>query len=249
MATGPLAVNSKLMVAKILNCDGINEDEFKTALGGVRGLYLGSYKNSILRAWILSLKGGGFFEDFILLAQQLLRRRHIAASSSSWPLLNPVVIVPSPARKKFSGVGKEGSLSKVDSPDHAASLASALSKVTGWPVLDILTFALDVDEMKEQKDQSLSQRRQRKFQLKEPGVLDHRQARILKPLPTHDLSPLCHGDGETMDHRTDFIEYGTIIFIDDVVTTGSTARAAWKALGCPDFFEVWCIAFQPKSTK
>lgn len=33
-----------------------------------------------------------------------------------------------------------------------------------------------------------------------------------------------------------------IIFIDDVVTTGATALAAYKALGCPRNFEVWCLA-------
>ncbi len=38
---------------------------------------------------------------------------------------------------------------------------------------------------------------------------------------------------------------GTFIFIDDVVTTGSTVEAAWKALGKPSQFEVWCIAYQP----
>ena len=38
---------------------------------------------------------------------------------------------------------------------------------------------------------------------------------------------------------------GTLIFVDDVVTTGSTAVAAWNALGKPRNFEVWCIAHQP----
>lgn len=42
------------------------------------------------------------------------------------------------------------------------------------------------------------------------------------------------------------IPKGTLIFIDDVVTTGSTADAAWKTLGKPDQFEVWCVAYQPK---
>lgn len=34
----------------------------------------------------------------------------------------------------------------------------------------------------------------------------------------------------------------SVIFIDDLVTTGSTAIAAYKALGCPTDFEVWAIA-------
>jgi predicted amidophosphoribosyltransferase len=44
----------------------------------------------------------------------------------------------------------------------------------------------------------------------------------------------------------DLSVYGTIIFIDDVVTTGSTVEAAWKALHRPENFEVWCVAFQPR---
>jgi predicted amidophosphoribosyltransferase len=37
-----------------------------------------------------------------------------------------------------------------------------------------------------------------------------------------------------------------IVFADDILTTGSTARAAFKALGEPKNFEVWAIAWRPK---
>lgn len=36
------------------------------------------------------------------------------------------------------------------------------------------------------------------------------------------------------------------IFVDDVVTTGFTALSAWKALGRPQNFQVWCIATRPR---
>ncbi|MGZ3774928.1 MAG: hypothetical protein ACXVCN_14480 [Bdellovibrio sp.] len=32
------------------------------------------------------------------------------------------------------------------------------------------------------------------------------------------------------------------IFADDVLTTGATARAAFKALGSPPYFEIWALA-------
>lgn len=35
-----------------------------------------------------------------------------------------------------------------------------------------------------------------------------------------------------------------VIFVDDVVTTGQTALAAYKALGKPDQFEVWSLIYR-----
>lgn len=40
---------------------------------------------------------------------------------------------------------------------------------------------------------------------------------------------------------------GPIIFADDVVTTGGTAKAAWIALGQPPNFQVWTIGCRPKA--
>lgn len=36
-----------------------------------------------------------------------------------------------------------------------------------------------------------------------------------------------------------------IIFVDDVLTTGSTAQAAYEVLGKPENFAVWCLAYRP----
>jgi predicted amidophosphoribosyltransferase len=36
------------------------------------------------------------------------------------------------------------------------------------------------------------------------------------------------------------------IFVDDLITTGATALAAWKALGKPASFQVWTLASRPK---
>lgn len=36
------------------------------------------------------------------------------------------------------------------------------------------------------------------------------------------------------------------VFVDDVITTGSTAQAAYEALGEPESFEVWALICRPK---
>lgn len=38
----------------------------------------------------------------------------------------------------------------------------------------------------------------------------------------------------------------SVIFIDDVLTTGSTALSAYQALGCPKSFKVLVLAYRPK---
>lgn len=46
--------------------------------------------------------------------------------------------------------------------------------------------------------------------------------------------------GNSIDKSSNYI------FIDDVVATGSTATAAWYALGKPEFFQIWSLAYRPR---
>jgi predicted amidophosphoribosyltransferase len=48
------------------------------------------------------------------------------------------------------------------------------------------------------------------------------------------------------ENITDPRKGDSYIFVDDIVTTGSTALAAWKALGRPQNFQVWCVAIRPR---
>ncbi len=38
----------------------------------------------------------------------------------------------------------------------------------------------------------------------------------------------------------------TFIFVDDTITSGGTAQAAFEALDCPDRFEVWTLVSKPR---
>jgi predicted amidophosphoribosyltransferase len=36
------------------------------------------------------------------------------------------------------------------------------------------------------------------------------------------------------------------VFVDDVVATGSTAKAVWLALGKPSLFHIWSLTYRPR---
>lgn len=112
--------------------------------------------------------------------------------------------------------------------DHAFCLAQALSIETGWDLLDLLEFQ-NLEEAA-QKYKGVQLRAQRTFRIKEPSEI------------------LAFYNTELPNTIKD-LHYGTIIFIDDVVTTGSTAMAAWNALENPPHFEVWCMAIQPRQER
>lgn len=48
-------------------------------------------------------------------------------------------------------------------------------------------------------------------------------------------------------HFRRFRDRAPVVFVDDVVTSGATVRAAWKALGKPSNFSCWCLADRRQS--
>lgn len=92
--------------------------------------------------------------------------------------------------------------SKSGKPDHAAGFASALAKLTGFPVLSALRVVKTVEH---QKTKSREQRR----------LIQFAKARPLK-----NANP---------------------ILVDDVVTSGATLQAAYKALGKPVSARALCF--------
>lgn len=99
--------------------------------------------------------------------------------------------------------------------DHAQKWARGLSRHLSGPVLELLKFESN-SVLKTQKQRRKADRA-------------HLQLSINEKITQND-----------MEQTLRFNER-KIIFIDDIVTTGSTAWAAYLALGKPVDFEVWCL--------
>jgi predicted amidophosphoribosyltransferase len=97
--------------------------------------------------------------------------------------------------------------------DHAFLFTEGLAKASGVQICNCLKR--DSMAGKAQKTKSRQQRARVSFQWAENFSLAEFRARA------SDMK---------------------IVFIDDVVTTGATAKAAWKTLGKPEDFTIWSLA-------
>ena len=105
---------------------------------------------------------------------------------------------------------------KRDLRDHAFLLAFCLSRLAGLKMLNPLCRG--PVSLKSQKQKNRQERKELCFDLKE-GFSDLKLKELVKNQP--------------------------IIFIDDILTTGATARAAHKALGAPKKFSIFTLAHRP----
>lgn len=101
--------------------------------------------------------------------------------------------------------------------NHARALALEIGEILHAPVLDILIDPKKRKVSSNQKSQALEGRFERKYEVRAPEV----------------------------DLKAHIFERPTWIFIDDVITSGATAMAAYMALGDPTCFEVWTLANRP----
>ena len=100
--------------------------------------------------------------------------------------------------------------------DHAFLLAQVMAELWNAPLMCPLT---PVGDIRRQRDKSKEERKNRKFEIRS------------------DMTDLIKniGDPETR-----------IIFVDDVITTGATVKAAFEALGKPPGFEAWSLVRRPR---
>lgn len=101
--------------------------------------------------------------------------------------------------------------------DHASELATQLSNLTGSPFSSEPTFQLGPKGVSQQKTKSRKDRESKQFFLSQR-------------MSTGAKDRLLGAPG--------------FLFLDDVIATGATAKAAWTALGKPAAFEAWAIAWR-----
>lgn len=100
--------------------------------------------------------------------------------------------------------------------DHATLWAQALVRQGGWTLSDCLEDKTSREER--QKDLRAGERGLRRYGFREHFAMAGEPVLAAKP----------------------------IVFADDVVTSGSTAMAAYMALGDPERFEVWTLVARPR---
>jgi predicted amidophosphoribosyltransferase len=101
--------------------------------------------------------------------------------------------------------------------DHAWALAMEFSRLWKKPILDILTENQgEKGSHRIQKQLTGDQRHERRYRAKDGFEL------------------------------ADWSQRGSLILVDDVITSGATAMAAYMALEDPSRFEVWTLVNRPK---
>lgn len=100
--------------------------------------------------------------------------------------------------------------------DHSRLWTQALARQTGWSAHAVLD------------DKTAREERQKQLQAGERGL---RRFELREDFANYD---------------TDTSSAKRIVFADDVVTSGSTAMAAYMALGDPEGFEVWTLVARPR---
>jgi predicted amidophosphoribosyltransferase len=75
------------------------------------------------------------------------------------------------------------------------------------------------------------------------GIKSKARGRRQKLRGAQERAELCFG---TKGGLKELQNFDSIIFTDDVITSGATARAAYEALGRPNSFEVWTLVCRPK---
>jgi hypothetical protein len=77
----------------------------------------------------------------------------------------------------------------------------------------------------------------------EPGSINLPQQKT-KSRKDRELKHFSLSRGMSLGARNRLLGASGFLFLDDIIASGSTSRAAWSALGKPAAFEAWAIAWR-----
>ncbi|MDE0119421.1 MAG: hypothetical protein OXM55_05380 [Bdellovibrionales bacterium] len=189
-----------------------------------------------IRLFLKSLKKGGPGDVFNKIILEYVHR-----IVQKYPIPLEAVLVPAPTR------------SYKPSSDHAFSLALSFSRLMGLHLFNPLRRGDFVEKKAFQKQKNRQERKEIHFHIDLSGLEmansefpSFLKKSLQKPHTRGLFSSSAAGTREStqISINKDFFQKKKIIFVDDILTTGATARAAWQALKKPRYFVIFTLAWR-----
>ena len=176
-----------------------------------------------IRLFLNSLKKGGpryVFNKIIL--------EYVHRIVQKYPIPSEAVLVPAPVR------------SSDGSSDHAFFLALSFSRLMGSHLFNPLRKYDILKKEGFQKQKTRQERKEIQFHIYQTGQ-ERENSKLCSSVRRSLQKPQ---KANQISMNKDFFKKKKVIFVDDILTTGATARAAWQALKKPRCFVIFTLAWR-----